>query len=209
MKINLDAPFLRMLDPAMRQRIASGAIWSIVGAGFASGLAMAANVLCARFLGSTKFGELAIVLSTTNLFTTLFTSGLSMTASKYVAENRDTDPKRAGTLIGFSWVTSIVVGAATVLLILPLAPWLSREVLNATGLAGAVSLGALVMFFGALNGSQVGALSGLEAFNQVAYGNLVRGIATIVFVTSGAALGGITGALLGYIAVGAFTAIYY
>ena len=39
MKINLDAPFLRMLDPAMRQRIASGAIWSIVGAGFASGLA--------------------------------------------------------------------------------------------------------------------------------------------------------------------------
>src|SRR4051794_3117107 len=91
MKINLDGSLFRTLDPAMRQRIARGAVWSIVGAGCASGLAMAANVICARFLGSTKFGELAIVLSTTNLFTTLFTSGLSMTASKYVAENRDTD----------------------------------------------------------------------------------------------------------------------
>jgi len=108
-----------------------------------------------------------------------------------------------------SWVTSIVVGAATVLVIVPLAPWLSRQVLGAAGLSGAVSLGGLVMLFGALNGSQVGALSGLEAFIQVAYGNLVRGIATIVFVTIGAAMGGVIGALVGYVVVGALAAIYY
>jgi O-antigen/teichoic acid export membrane protein len=82
-------------------------------------------------------------------------------------------------------------------------------VLGAAGLSGAVSLGGLVMLFGALNGSQVGALSGLEAFIQVAYGNLVRGIATIVFVTIGAAMGGVIGALVGYVVVGALAAIYY
>jgi len=74
-----------------------------------------------------------------------------------------------------------VVGAATAVFVILFAPWLSRGILGAAGLAGAVSLGAVVMFFAALNGSQVGALSGLEAFSLVALGNLVRGIAFIVF----------------------------
>jgi O-antigen/teichoic acid export membrane protein len=203
------ARYFRWLDPDIRRRIASGALWSILGAGFASGLAMLSNVISARFLGATHFGELAIVLATTNLFTTLFTSGLSMTASKYVAEHRDTDPARAGAVVGLSWVTSIAVGLATALLILPFAPWLSAQALGAPGLANAVRLGGIVMLFAALNGSQVGALSGLEAFDQVAYGNLVRGIGTILLVTLGAAAGGVNGALAGYILVGAITAVYY
>ena len=49
--------------------------------------------------------------------------------------------------------------------------------------------------------------SGLEAFNWVALGNLVRGSSIIVFVTAGAALGGVSGALFGYIAVGAAYAL--
>jgi O-antigen/teichoic acid export membrane protein len=65
------------------------------------------------------------------------------------------------------------------------------------------------MFFAALNGSQVGALSGLEAFHRVAWGNLFRGIWIIVLVTTGAAFGGLMGALLGYVAVGAATAAFY
>ena len=196
-------------EPSLRQRIVSGAVWSIVGAGLASGLTMVSNVVCARFLGATRFGELAIVLATTNLFTTLLASGLGMTATRFVAEHRNSDPQRAGTVVGLSWVTSIVVGAATALLVVLFAPWLSRGILGAAGLAGAVSLGAVVMFFAALNGSQVGALSGLEAFNWVALGNLVRGIAIVVFVTAGAAWDGVSGALLGYIAVGAATAVFY
>ena len=196
-------------EPSLRQRIVSGAVWSIVGAGLASGLTMVSNVVCARFLGATRFGELAIVLATTNLFTTLLASGLGMTATRFVAEYRNSDPRRAGTVIGLSWVTSIVVGAATAVFVILFAPWLSRGILGAAGLAGAVSLGAVVMFFAALNGSQVGALSGLEAFSLVALGNLVRGIAIIVFVTAGAAWDGVSGALLGYIVVGLATAVFY
>ena len=203
------ATLARQFEPSLRQRIARGAAWSIAGAGLASGLTMVSNIACARFLGATRFGELAIVLATTNLFTTMFTSGLSMTATRYVAEHRSSDPPRAGAIVGLCWVTSIVVGAATALLVVLFAPWLSRGILGAPGLAGALSLGAVVMFFAALNGSQVGALSGLEAFNWVAFGNLVRGSAIILFVTAGAAWGGVTGALIGYIAVGAATAVFY
>jgi O-antigen/teichoic acid export membrane protein len=65
------------------------------------------------------------------------------------------------------------------------------------------------MFFGAVNGSQTGALSGFESFNKIALGNLIRGSTTLLFVTAGAALGGLTGALVGYVAVGGATAIFY
>ena len=197
------------LDPSRQERIATAAMWSIAGAGFASGLAMTANIACARVLGAAHFGELAIVLGTINLFATIFTSGLSMTASKYVAEHRDSDLPRVGTVVALSWATSIVIGSLMVPVIVTLSPWLSRDILGAPTLANALSLGAVVVFFAALNGSQIGTLSGLDAFKQVAMGNLVRGIGTIVFVTVGATLGGVVGALWGYVGVGAMTTVYY
>jgi O-antigen/teichoic acid export membrane protein len=170
---------------------------------------MVSNIACARFLGAAHFGELAVVLATTNLLTTLFTAALGMTASRHVAEHRNSNPKRAGTIIGLSWATSILVGAATALVVLVLAPWLSRDILHASGLSSALRLAGVVMFFAALNGSQIGTLSGLEAFHQVAFGNLVRGSGMILFVIVGAALGGVTGALLGHVAAGAATALFY
>lgn len=204
----LAACYLR-LESSLQRRIVSGAAWSIVGAGLASSLMMIANISSARLLGAAHFGELAIVLATTNLLTTLFAAGFGMTASRYVAEYRNTDPKRAGTIIGLSWLTSIVVGALTALFVLLLAPWLSRAILHDPGLSRAVSLAGVIMFFAALNGSQIGTLSGLEAFKRVAFGNLVRGTGTILFVIIGAALGGVVGALLGYVAAGAVTALAY
>lgn len=203
------AAYFHRFEPSLQQRIVTGATWSIVGAGLASGLMMVSNIACARFLGAAHFGELAIVLATSNLLTTLFAAGLGMTASRYVSEHRNSDPQRAGRIIGLSWVTSIVVGAATTLLVLLLAPWLSREILHASELSRAVSLAGVVMFFAALNGSQVGTLSGLEAFHRVAFGNLVRGTGIILFVIVGAALGGVNGALLGHVAAGAVTALFY
>src|SRR6266436_2425355 len=124
----LAAPF-RSLEPSLRRRIATGATWSIVGAGLANALAMVSNIASARFLGSTHYGELAIVLSTTNLFTALFGAGLSMTATKYVAEHRESDPGRAGTVIGLSSATAFAVGALAAVLVILLSPWVTRDIL--------------------------------------------------------------------------------
>lgn len=181
----------------------------MIGAGVASGFAMVSNIGCARMLGSIRFGELGIVMATTNLFTSVFASGLSMTATRYVAEYRDSDPDRAGKVIGLSTVTSLIVGFVIALLICSIAPWLSRDILKASGLSGPLMLGAAAMFFAAVNGSQTGALSGFESFNRVALGNLIRGVTTLLLVPAGAALGGLTGALVGYVAVGGATAIFY
>lgn len=197
------------LDRSVQKRVASGAIWSILGAGLASGLTMISNIASARLLGSTRYGQLAIVLSTTNLCTTLFTSGVGMTATRYVAEYRDSAPGRAGMIVGLSTATSVIVGAVMAVLLCAIAPWMSRDVLHGPGLARALCLGAITFFFAAVNGSQTGVLSGFEAFRWVAGGNLVRGLSIFLFVTIGAAFWGLTGALAGYIAVGAITAVFY
>src|SRR6266404_1396126 len=139
--------YFRRLEPTLHRRIVRGASWSVLGAGIGNALTMLSNIACARFLGATHYGELAIVLATTNLFTALFGSGVGMTATKYVAQYRNSDPKRAGTVVALSWVTSITIGAATALLIVLLAPQLSRGILGAAGLSGPLSLGAVVMFF--------------------------------------------------------------
>jgi O-antigen/teichoic acid export membrane protein len=201
--------YLRRLDPSLHRRIVSGAAWSIAGAGIASGFTMLSNIASARFLGATHYGELAIVLSTTNLFTTLFSTGVGMTATRFVAEHRNSDPVRAGVVAGLSSATSILVGAIIALAIVVLAPWLSRSVLGAFDLVGALRLAAAVLFFASVNASQTGILSGLEAFDVIALGNLLRGVSILVLVTAGAALRGVTGALLGYIVVGALTAVFY
>jgi len=170
---------------------------------------MMSNIVCGRLLGSAEFGQLGVVMATTNLFTSLFASGLSMTATRYVAGYRDSDPNRAGRVIGLSTVTSLMVGSAVGLLICLMAPWMSRNVLNAVGLSTPLMLGAAAMFFAAVNGSQTGALSGFEAFDRIALGNLIRGGSIALLVTIGAATCGLAGALAGYIGAGAVVALFY
>lgn len=201
--------FRQGIDRSLQQRIASGAIWSILGAGLASGLTMASNIACARLLNSTRYGQLAIVLATTNLCTTLFTSGVGMTATRYIAQYRISAPERAGVIVGLSTATSVAVGTVMTLMLCVMAPWMSRDVLKGPGLAGALCLGAITFFFAAVNGSQMGVLSGFEAFRWIATANLVRGIFILIFVTLGALVSGLNGALVGYVLVGAITAGFY
>ncbi|MBV9036551.1 MAG: oligosaccharide flippase family protein [Acidobacteriaceae bacterium] len=205
----IPASWRSVLDRSVQQRIASGAAWSLVGAGFQSGFTMVSNIACARLLNSVDYGQLGIVLSTINLCTALFTSGLSMTATRYVAEYRDAAPRRAGTIIGLSTATSLAVGALIAMIVCLLAPWLSRDVLHGRGVERALTLGAVSMLFAAINGSQMGALSGFEAFRSLAIGNFARGVSVLVFVTMGAAFWGLNGALVGYIIVSALTALFY
>jgi O-antigen/teichoic acid export membrane protein len=54
--------------------------------------------------------------------------------------------------------------------------------------------------FGAMNGAQTGALTGLEAFQAIARVNLWTGISTLILVTGGTWLGELRGALWGLVA---------
>ena len=189
---------------SIRSRITRGAFWCVVGTGISQALGLFATVLCARLLGSAAYGQLGIVLTTVNLFATLATVGLGVTATKHVSEYRQHDPLHAGRIIGMSSMVSAVSGSTIAIVLVVLAPWLSRTTLKAP-LATELQLGALMMLFAAVNGYQTGTLAGFEAFRTQATLNIIRGLFAFPAIVTGVLLGGLRGAMIAYMVTSAVT----
>ena len=96
-------------------RLAHGAFWTLFGQVTARTLGLLSSIFVARLLGKNGFGELGIVQSTANMFQVLAGTAIGLTATKHVAEFRNSDPKRAGRIIALSNVTSVIVGAVLAL----------------------------------------------------------------------------------------------
>jgi O-antigen/teichoic acid export membrane protein len=176
-------------------RLARGVFWSVAGTVMSRGLMLGAAMLVARMLGKSVYGELGMIQTTVGMFGVLAGFGLGLTATKYVAEFRKTDPERAGRILSLSALVALVSGSLMSLALLVLAPWLAERTIHAPHLAGELRIGALILLFSALNGAQTGALSGFEAFKSIALVNLVVGVFSFPILVAGAALGGITGTL--------------
>jgi O-antigen/teichoic acid export membrane protein len=182
---------------SIHSRIARGAFWCVLGTGISQALGMFGTVICARLLGSARYGQLGIVLTTVNLFAMLATVGLGVTATKHVAEYRKQDPQSAGRIIGMSSMVSAASGSAIAIFLMVLAPWLSRTTLKAP-LATEIQIGALMMLFAAVNGYQTGTLAGFEAFKVQATLNVIRGFFAFPAIVAGVFFGGLRGAMIAY-----------
>ncbi len=176
-------------------RLAKGVFWSMAGAVISRGLMLVASVLVARILGKTGYGELGMLRTTVGMFGVFAGFGLGLTATKHVAEFRQSDPERAGRIIGLSGLFAMGTGGVMALGLFIFAPWLAAHTINAPHLAGVLRIGALILFIEALNGAQTGALSGFEAFRTIAYVNLFVGLISFPLLVAGAYYGGLTGAI--------------
>lgn len=189
-------PFLDRIEKSeIGYRLAKGTFWSMAGAVISRGLMLVAFVCVARMLGKAGFGELGIIRSTVGMFGVFAGFGLGLTATKHVAEFRNSDPVRAGHIISLSWLVAMVTGGLMALGLFIFAPWLAEHTINAPHLAGVLRIGALILFINALNGAQTGALSGFEAFKTIAHVNLFVGLISFPILIGGAYFGGLTGAV--------------
>jgi len=185
----------RVQSSPVGYRIARGMFWSLAGAAISRGIMLAAWILVARVLGRVAYGELGMVQSTVGLFGVFAGFGLGITATKHVAQYRASNPQRAGWIIGLSEVFAIGSGTLISLVLLIFAPWIAAHTINAPHLTGCLRVGSLVLFFSALNGAQIGSLSGLEAFRTLAFVNLIVGFLSFPILLAGAYFGGLTGAV--------------
>jgi O-antigen/teichoic acid export membrane protein len=178
-------------------RLARGAFWSLTGALIARGLGLLSSIMVARILGKESYGELGIIQSTLGLFGTFAGFGLGMTATKFIAQLRTIDPAKAGRIralsSAFAWASS---GVTTVLLLL-MAPWLAEHTLAAPQLAGLLQIGSLFLMLTAINGAQIGVLSGFEAFKTVAKISLWSGLSNFPLIVGGVYAMGLHGAVWG------------
>jgi O-antigen/teichoic acid export membrane protein len=184
-------------------RFVRGASWSLLGMGAAQGLAVVASIVTARLLGKVTFGEFGMVIGTVGAFGILAGLGLGITATKYVAEYRSTDPLRAGRILGLSTQVAVVSGGIVSLTLFLMAPWLAARTLDAPHLADELRIGCILLFLNALDGMQTGALAGLEAFKATARVSLIRGLLTLPLLLAGVLFFGLIGAVTASVLLGA------
>jgi O-antigen/teichoic acid export membrane protein len=85
------------------------------------------------------------------------------------------------------------------------APWLAEVVLGAPHLAPLLRVAAPLLILSAMNGAQTGALSGFEAFRTIAIINTLVSIIQCPLVIGAAYVGGLEGAVWGFIAATTIT----
>ena len=202
---------LRAILPAktLRFRFAKGVFWSFVGTVIFQLLTFVAYVAVARFLGKVGYGEFGMILSTMGMFGIFAGMGLGLTATKHVAEFRLKDPARAGQIIGMSSIAALISGGITAFILLIISPYLATHTINAPHLVWELRIGCGLLFFGAVNGAQLGALSGLEAFRTIAKVNLVRGVLNFLAIVVGVYFWALPGAVGATVVSGAASWLVY
>jgi len=197
-------PFLRgykerIEDSPLGYRLAKGAFWSLTGSLISRGLGLLSAILVGRMLGKQEYGELGMIQNTIGMFGTLAGFGMGLTANKYVAEFKRTDPARAGRIIALASATAWISSGIMAVVLVAFAPWLAARTLAAPHLSGLLQIGALLLLLSGVNGAQTGALSGFEAFKRIAHINLISGLLTFPVMVMGAWKWGVTGAVWGLI----------
>lgn len=193
---------------AITRRIARGSAWLIAGMMLSRALTLLSVTLVARILGITQFGEFGIIQSTVGMFQVFAGFGLGITATKHVAEFRDADPSRAGSTIVLSNRFAAVTGIIASLALAALAPWLATHMLAAPSLGHLLRLSAVLLFLAAVNGSQIGALSGFEDFKAIAWVNVGVGLFSFPALLYGVHADGLRGAVLALIATSLLKCIW-
>ena len=81
----------RILLSDIGSRMAHGAFWTFCGTVLGKFFVLIAGIVVANILGKEQYGELGLVRSTINMFVIFGAAGLGLTATKYIAEFRNTD----------------------------------------------------------------------------------------------------------------------
>ena len=183
-------------------RFARGTFWLTSSTVASLILGMIASIAVARMLNKTDFGKLGMVVNTIAMLGTFAGLGLGLTSTKYVAEFRLIDPARASRVINLVNTLAAYSGGAVSLLLFIFAKELSTHVLNAPELANVLRMGTVLLFFNTLNGTQSGALSGLEAFRTLTKVNVIRGAINFPIMITATYLFGLSGAVAGTVISG-------
>ena len=186
-----------------RARFASGAMWVLIGMGLSQVISALSSIVIARVLSQELFGEFGMVRNTVTMFGALAGLGLGLTANKFIAELRDSDPARAGRILALTMTLAIISGTIAAVALAGAADYLAARTLKAEHLAPYLRLSAPLLTMLVISGVQLGALSGLEQFRALSVLTIATGLTVSLAAAIGALVGGIEGAFYGML-IGSF-----
>jgi len=180
----------------VRRRLIVGVAWIIVVSVLGQGSAFLYTLISARLLGYEDYGRLAMIQSIVVTFASFAGLGLGATATKFISELRGSDPDRVGRILGLCQLATALTGVAYAFGLVLLAPWIAGSLVHAPALAATLRWGAIYVLFCTLNGYQVGAIAGFEAFSLLAKVNAVLGPSAVALTFGFTSLLGLPGAIL-------------
>ncbi|MFN3528739.1 MAG: oligosaccharide flippase family protein [Bacteroidia bacterium] len=187
----------RLLASVFLKKLIKGSFWLTLGAMLSGVLMSLASVVMARLLPADAFGEYGMVKATIDNFLIFASMGVGLTTTKYMAELRDRQKAAASGILGTALLLVSVLGLIISLLIVVFAGFLADVLLNNPDLQTSLRLGGFILLFVAINGTQLGALLGLQAYRAYGLANLTQGLLLFVGLGLGAYWGGVNGALTG------------
>ena len=158
----LEPLWKRFRSSPVSVRLAQGVFWSLLGSIISRGLGVVGSILVARVLGMTAFGEFTAVQSTVGLFGTFAGLGLGVTATKYVAELRDSQPARCGRVISLILAIAALGGVMATLALIQFSDGFATHALATPKLGSSLRWGSGLILFSTLQGVYSGALGGVE-----------------------------------------------
>jgi O-antigen/teichoic acid export membrane protein len=161
------------------------------------GFTLIASVPLGRILGRSDYGALGIVQTTIVTFAVFAGPSIGLTANKYVAELRDTDPVRAARILAMTSSLARIASGLFAMALLGAAEPLATHFLRAPALAPSLRVAALALFLTGIDSAQRGAIAGFEEFRALAYIGLARGLATLPVMLLLAWRFGLLGAVVG------------
>ena len=182
---------------SVHRRLASGIVYNFIATFFAQGSTFATNIIVARMLGVSLFGQFSVVLITLSTVSNVSLMSMSSVVTKFAAEYRQKDPDLAGRAIAICSRISNVMGVVGLLATALLSGLIADVILKDPALSIPLLAGSIYIFFQNRAQFITGLLSGLEEYYRTMVAGVVSGIAYVAIIAFGAyehqVLGGIAG----------------
>ena len=179
------------------RRMASGTMWSLLGS-TGKILALVAGFICARILGKEVFGQFSILRSTINTFLVLGSTGLGLTATKYISEYLGKDNAHVVSIYKLTVKAALVLALVISVLVFIFSDTISEILLHKAELSPILKLCSVILFVTSFNIAQNGILSGFENFRAMAVNTIIGSTVELVLMVIGSKYYGITGAMVGF-----------
>jgi len=180
-------------DRPLSHRLGKGTLWSFVGVVISRGLTILASIIVARLIGKMDFGQVGIIQSTILMLTSFAGFGSGIMATKFVSEYCRQNQQKAGSIIFLAEFIAFSFSFIVAVLFAVFSKQIAVEALAAPTLEPLLKISAILLFFSTLVGTQVGILSGFEAFKRIAQINLITGILSAILLPIGALFHGLSG----------------
>ncbi|MDC8099700.1 oligosaccharide flippase family protein [Chryseobacterium rhizosphaerae] len=179
------------------KKLVFGTFWMTFGSLMSRGLFSLASIVLARILTVSEYGEFGMIKSTIDNFLIFASLGIGLTATKYISELKDEDKSEASSMLGASLSLVVALSSIVALIIVLLSGFIATHFLNNQHLQVPLMIGGFTLIFISLNGTQMGALLGFQAYKKNSTANILQGLFLFLGLVIGGYFGGVTGALLG------------